>query len=348
MGIAMKSHVFGLALLSGTAIVASAPAHAQFGSLTRSFVSSTGSDSNLCTVTQPCQTFAQAYTKIGTNGIIAALDPGKYGPLTISGPVTINGNGWAAITAPAQNNGITINAGSGNVILNGLEIDGAGAAYNGIVFNTGGSLTITNCTLQNFVSDGVDITTGNGILMRPTSGTFAFTITNTSASNNGLSGIEYFPQSGSPSANGVIDHVVATANDFGVSIDSAPGSLTILAISDTNVSNNDNGIYITQNGPAEVLIADSHVDNNYVDGVFVGGNVPATVVLRNVTINQTPMPIEMGGFSTIYLSQVTTVIASGFTNSGGITSSGTNNAVFSDGTSHLGSSNPTPQAWGLQ
>src|ERR1700722_14126271 len=122
----MKSHVFGLALLSGTAIVASAPAHAQFGSLTRSFVSSMGSDSNLCTVTQPCQTFAQAYTKIGTNGIIAALDPGKYGPLTISGPVTINGNGWAAITAPAQNNGITINAGSGNVILNGLEIDGAG------------------------------------------------------------------------------------------------------------------------------------------------------------------------------------------------------------------------------
>jgi hypothetical protein len=72
-------------------------AHAQNGTLTRSFVSSTGVDTNPCTITQPCATFATAYTKIGANGIIAALDPGKYGPLTgtsaITGPVTINGNG---------------------------------------------------------------------------------------------------------------------------------------------------------------------------------------------------------------------------------------------------------------
>src|ERR1700722_4863672 len=106
----MKSHVFGFALLSAMAIVASGPAQAQNGTLTRSFVSSAGSDSNACTITAPCASFAQAYTKISANGIIAALDPGKYGPLTgtsaiVSG-VTINGNGWAAITAPAQGSGI--------------------------------------------------------------------------------------------------------------------------------------------------------------------------------------------------------------------------------------------------
>jgi hypothetical protein len=103
----MKSHAIGLALLSVTALVASAPAQAQNGTLTRSFVSSSGVNTNPCTITLPCATFAQAYTAVGTNGIVAALDPGKYGPLTISGPVTINGNGWAAITAPAQNYGIT-------------------------------------------------------------------------------------------------------------------------------------------------------------------------------------------------------------------------------------------------
>src|ERR1700721_2827460 len=113
----MKSHGLGLALLSAIAIVASLPAQAQNGSLTRSFVSSSGVDSNPCTITQPCATFAHAYTAIGANGIIAALDPGKYGPLTIEGPVTINGNGWSAITAPASGNGITINAGTGNVLL---------------------------------------------------------------------------------------------------------------------------------------------------------------------------------------------------------------------------------------
>src|SRR6202034_3326638 len=95
-GIAMKPHVFGCALLSATAIVASAPAHAQNGSLTRSFVSSTGVDTKTCTITAPCATFAHAYTAIGPNGIIAALDPGKYGPIAISTSLTINGNGWAA------------------------------------------------------------------------------------------------------------------------------------------------------------------------------------------------------------------------------------------------------------
>src|ERR1700735_1497257 len=102
----------GLALAT---IVVSAPAQAQNGSLTRSFVSSSGVDTNACTITAPCATFAEAYTKIAANGIVAALDPGKYGPITIAGPVTINGNGWAAIAAPAQGAGITINAVSGNV-----------------------------------------------------------------------------------------------------------------------------------------------------------------------------------------------------------------------------------------
>ena len=178
----MKSHVFGFALLSAT-IFACAPAQAQSGSLTRSFVSSTGVDTNPCTVTAPCATFERAYSMIGENGIIAALDPGKYGPLpNIVTGVTVNGNGWAAITAPAQGVGITDN-GPGNVTLIGLEIDGAGAAYNGIVVNSTGSLTVENCTLQNFIfSNSYSTPTGNGILLQTGCCTLNFTITNTTAS----------------------------------------------------------------------------------------------------------------------------------------------------------------------
>src|SRR6202034_3527119 len=130
-------------------------------------------DDNPCTITAPCATFAHAYTRTQPDGIIAALNPGKYGPLTITYPVTVNGNGWAAITGPAQGNGITVNAGSGNVILTGLEVDGAGAAYNGIVFNSGGSLTIDNCIVKDFVSSNG--TSGNGIMIAPTAGTIDFT-----------------------------------------------------------------------------------------------------------------------------------------------------------------------------
>src|ERR1700722_20244849 len=116
----MKSRIFGFAVLAATAIVANTPVQAQNGSLTRSFVSSSGIDTNPCTITQPCATFAQAYTKVVPHRILAPLDPGKYGPLTITGPVTINGNGWAAITGPAGG-AITITAPPVNVTLVELE-----------------------------------------------------------------------------------------------------------------------------------------------------------------------------------------------------------------------------------
>lgn len=85
----MKRFILAAALALAVAI----PAHAQNGTLTRSFVSSTGVDTNARTIAAPCATFAQAYTKVGVNGIVAALDPGKYGPITITTGVTINGNG---------------------------------------------------------------------------------------------------------------------------------------------------------------------------------------------------------------------------------------------------------------
>jgi hypothetical protein len=174
------------ALLSTT--LALAQAAQASGTLTRTFVSSAGSNSNPCTITAPCASFATAYAAVLPNGIIAALDPGRYGPVTITGPVTINGYGWAAITAPAAGNGITITAGSGNVTLTGLEIDGASAAYNGIVFHSGGNLVVKNCVLKDFVLNNPP-SSGNGIWIAPTSGTITFAIVDTIVSNSQEAGI---------------------------------------------------------------------------------------------------------------------------------------------------------------
>jgi hypothetical protein len=288
----MKSHVFSFALLSAIAIVSSAPAQAQNGTLTRSFVSSSGSDVNSCMITAPCATFAGAYTKVGANGIIAALDPGKYGPLTITGPVTVNGNGWAAITAPATSIGITINAGpSDNVILKGLEIDGAGAAYDGIVFNTGASLTVTNCSLQNFVFNNGDLTTGIGLLMQPNSGVFAFTITDTIASNNGWAGISYYPAGGAPTANVIIDHAVATANQHNgiyLNVASTTGGATVAAVSNNIASGNGNGVSITAiegSGAFTVSIDNLNASGNSGSGVVAFGNVSVLLGRSVITGN---------------------------------------------------------------
>jgi Right handed beta helix region len=316
----MKSHVFGFALLSVTAVVASAPAHAQNGTLTRSFVSSAGSDSNPCTVTQPCATFAQAYTAVAANGIVAALDPGKYGPLTITGPVTINGNGWAAVTATAQGNGFTVNAVSGNVTLTGLEIDGAGAAYNGIVFNSGSSLTVTNCVVQNMVQEvgrGPNPNTGNGILLAPTSGTIDIAITNATVANNGNIGL-YLPPSGAPTVNAIFDRVTANANKDGIYIDSsnASGGTTSITLTNSIASNNSIAGIFANGGPAvqDVLIDNVNASSNG-DGIYV--NASANVVLgRSVVANNAQYGI-FNGTSTFYTYQNNEIYLNGNSNAVG-------------------------------
>jgi hypothetical protein len=262
----MARFILTLALVS-TMLALSPPAQA--AGLTRTYVSQAGSDSNPCNSTQPCRHFANAYAATAANGIITALDPGGYGPIAITTAVTINGLGWASITAPSGGDGIDINAGaSDQVTLIGLTVDGAGAGGNGVVLNSGGSLTITNCVVQNFVGAG---TTGNGVLIQPTSGTVKFLITNTTATNNAFIGLGYAPPSGSPSADGVIDHVVTTGNGAGIIADArgTSGGATVLTVSNSTMSaNSAHGIAVGNGaGTFKVSIDNVSVSDNGVSGI---------------------------------------------------------------------------------
>jgi hypothetical protein len=313
----MKLHALCFALPSLIAVVVSAPAQAQNGSLTRSFVSSAGSDSNACTITAPCATFGHAYTVIAANGIIAALDPGKYGPLNIVGPVTVNGNGWAAITGTASGNGITVNisGGTGNVILTGLEVDGAGAAYNGIVFQSGASLTISDCIVKDFVVNGSG--TGNGILIAPTSNT-NFTVVNTIAVNNGNVGILYSPTSGTPTSIGTIDHVVTTNNTgsgIGVAVSGGSAGISIsnsiasnngsngtvtsgtvtVTVDNDEISNNGTGLTVTS---GTVVLSRSVINNNSTSGVSNSGTVD-TLLDNRIYANGNGNAVQNNGLTTV-------------------------------------------------
>ena len=301
------------AALALAAVLPAAPAQAQNGALTRSFVSSSGIDTNGCTIAAACATFAQAYTKIGANGIIAALDPGKYGPLAISGPVTVNGNGWAAITGPVQGNGITVNANSGNVILTGLEIDGAGAAYNGIVFNTGSSLTVTNCIVQNFVHNPSVTASGDGILLQPTTNTVSFAITNSTFSNNGFFGLYYDPPSGSTTtASGTIDHVVATNNaGDGIRISTiVGGGSAAVGISNSVASNNGTGgIEILGGSGAIAASIDNSTMTNNSSGIV--GFSASTVQLGRSVITANGVGVQNGTSNTFFSYGADRIIGNG-------------------------------------
>src|SRR5262245_36310079 len=98
------------------------PAHAQ-----RVFVAAQGSDTNACTFAAPCRTFQKAHDTLAAGGEINVLDPAGYGSVGINKSISIQGHGFAGISATSGAIGITIDAGASDKInLNGLIIEGAG------------------------------------------------------------------------------------------------------------------------------------------------------------------------------------------------------------------------------
>jgi hypothetical protein len=284
-GVAAVTRTILVSAILTTAIAFAVPAHAAL--LTRTFVSSAGSDASPCTIASPCATLAGAYAKTAANGIIAALDPGQYGPVTITGPITINGNGWGSVTPPLGGNGVTINAGpSDHIALLGLKMDGAGVAYNGVVLNSAGSLTVDNCVLLNFVESTERFAFyGNGILIQPLSGTIKFSITNTTALDNAFAGISYFlvrdPGTGESNlqVNGVIDHFNAGVNNTQAGIyvytAGAPGSSTTIAVSNSVLSNSFYGILAEGSGDIahDPAILNLFIDHNEINDNVIGVSV---------------------------------------------------------------------------
>ena len=254
--------------------LATTPANAR----ARVFVASYGSDSNPCTFGSPCKTFQQAVNVVDAGGEVTAIDSAGFGPTNITKAVTITSPDGveAGIVPAAGGDAIDVNAGSSDaIVLRGLTLNGSGVAFNGIVFNSGGSLTVTNCTLQNFV--GPNPTGGNGILMQPTSGTIDFTITNTTASNNSTFGIGYRPQAGTHNANGVIDHVVTNANGTGIFIftGGAGGGTTVVNVSNSIASDNANGTGVFVQNISSTPI-NASIDNVNVSGNSIGVSVVGT------------------------------------------------------------------------
>ena len=255
---------------------ASAPANAR----ARVFVASYGNDGNPCTFGSPCKTFQAAVNAVDVGGEVTAIDSAGFGPISINKSVTITSPaGVEAGVVPATGgDGVDINAGvSDAVVLRGLTMNGSSGGSNGIFFKTGGSLTVIDCMVQNFFFDGIQL--------EPTSGFIDFAITNTTVVNNSNDGIDYFPPSGSPSANGVIDHVIAIGNSQGIGVNTfnTSGGTTNINISNSVASNDGIGIFL-DDGPALMTVT--------IDNAIISDNGGSGIVASNVTGSQ--MTVELG------------------------------------------------------
>lgn len=218
--------------------------------VTKTWVSSTGTDSGTCQLVAPCKTFQFAHDQTSPGGEIDVKDTGSYGGLTITKAISVvSGDGaLAAVGASSGQAAITVNAGSSDIVsLEGLVIDGHGIGAYGVDVLGGGSLTVKNCKIRNaYVFD---------ISIRANLNYFHVIETEVSGAEN--SGIWVNPAS---STKGSISDVTVHDNNIGILVSNA-----IVSIINSKVDGNKYGIYSVTGG--NVLLGGSTVIGNQMYGI---------------------------------------------------------------------------------
>jgi hypothetical protein len=149
-------------LVSALVLAALFVPSAAFGQATRTWVSGTGDDANPCSRTAPCKTFAGAISKTAAKGEINVIDSGGFGALTINKAITVKAEGLTAGVLTNVNNAINIQAGvNDKVKLMGLDINGLGAAANGIRITQAKSVIIKNNDIFEFARNAISVEPGN-------------------------------------------------------------------------------------------------------------------------------------------------------------------------------------------
>jgi len=249
---------------------------------------SDGNTSTNCSHAQPCRTFAAAVTVTSSGGEIEALDPAGYGPITITGPLSLIGLPGAAVNAPSGGAGITISAPPTAVVsISGLIVDGGGVATVGILFQNGASLIVENCIVQNMSSagDGIGLNfdtaakatlvVSNSHFNNSTSGIYIQTrgsnaitasIERSTFSGNSDSGLEPFGALGTGAINVAVTDSVVANNSVGIGPASSTGhSPTHIILTRTTISGNDQGIVVLEANTA-VWLSQTTITGNAIFG----------------------------------------------------------------------------------
>jgi hypothetical protein len=268
------------------ALVGLLPAAPAEAAAARTFLSAVGSDSNNCAnVTTPCRHLATAYAATAANGEIYVLDPANYGSVTITGPVSIEGHGWASIAPVSGQAAITINANIGDKInIIGVVLDGTAITNTtGIQFNAGGSLTVRDSVIRNFTSHGI-------LFQTNAANPSQLFVSNTLVSDNGGYGININPLS-LGSTNAVLDHVELQNNaSAGLAAQTVGQTVTVVVSESVSANSAGDGIYANSSGgnAINLTVRNSRIANNAVDGLHaLGAGATIRVTRSTITGNNT-------------------------------------------------------------
>jgi hypothetical protein len=277
-------------------------AHAQ---ATRTWVSGVGDDANPCSRTAPCKTFAGAISKTASGGEINVLDPGGFGGITITKPITISSEGFEAGVLVSGTNGVVVNVpnAADAVVLRGLDIEGLSTGLSGITIITGGTVQVEKCTINHFLTGGINFvptvansklqvldtivrnngnfgaSSGQGVLVSPTS-TANAELTNVRLENN-VAGLKV---QGS-SKTSVTDSVAAGNSFAGFSAASGAVVLNIERSMSTH-----NGTGLVCNSGTTVRLGNNSITDNTAG--FGGTGVPSTFKNNDIDVGAALNPIN--------------------------------------------------------
>jgi hypothetical protein len=182
---------------------------------------------------------------------------------------------------------ITINATGATDKINiiGVVLDGTAVANTtGILFNSGGILTVQDSVIRNFSDDGIHFA--------PT-GSSSISVSRTFVGNNGGYGILVQPQ-GSASATAVFERVQTQYNGasfYGIALDSTATTGAVIGTATDSVSSNNGGGYLAHGGGVSsttgLTLVRSVAANNHtgVQGGPAGGGfvfISQTAITNNV------------------------------------------------------------------
>jgi hypothetical protein len=262
------------------------------GQATRTWISGAGDDVNPCSRTAPCKTFAGAISKTAAGGEIDILDPGGFGSVTITKSITLDGTaGLGGILNASGANGVTINAGVGDVVtLRNLSINGVGTGGIGVRILQAKAVHIEKTVISGNTGNGIDVSTNSALKL---------TVANSTIRDNGGSGI---------SLVGTIASVNATISDSYLQNNGSSGLLCggfcKTLVKNTSSSDNAGGGFVASasTGASTLNLIDVSSSDNAGAGVQAigGGSTFAVVRVSNAAITSNGLAYSSSPNGNIY------------------------------------------------
>jgi hypothetical protein len=249
------------------------------------WVANAGQDAGLCPITAPCATFAYAVTVTTVGGELSVLDPGDYGPMTITHAITVDGGGFAQGLAAGSNTYYTISAGEADIVqIRNLTLEGAGQVY-GILFTSGAQLHLDHVKVDGF---SVCLSVGTG---SPATEAKELTVENSSFNNCANTAIEV---EGSSSFVTKIVNTQVHHSPTGVQVETGTALLSHSVFSGEPTASA-SSFGVVSNNPGVHVMVDDCAMSDFPIGLAAGDSSSLQVSRSTISHNQTGLFRQAGG-----------------------------------------------------